>query len=64
VLHDLIVDPDVRQRPAYMLNLALIAHCPQTGNIGGLAYADRRAIGSRLLRVHHGDGHARLSGGR
>lgn len=45
-----------------MLNLALIAHCPRTGNIGGLAYADRRAIGSRLLRVHHGEGVAACLG--
>ncbi len=45
-----------------MLNLALIAHCPKTGNIGGLAYADRRAIGSRLLRVHHGEGVAACLG--
>ena len=35
-----------------MLNLALIAHCRKTGNIGALAFADRRAVGSRLVRVH------------
>lgn len=45
-----------------MLNLALIAHCPRTGNIGGLAYADRRAIGSRLMRVHHSEGVAACLG--
>lgn len=45
-----------------MLNLALIAHCPKTGNIGGLAYADRRAIGSRMLRVHHAEGVAACLG--
>lgn len=45
-----------------MLNLALLAHCPRTRNIGGLAYADRRAIGSRLLRVHPGQGVAACLG--
>lgn len=35
-----------------MLNLALIAHCEKTRNIGAMAYGDRRAIGSRLIRVH------------
>ena len=45
-----------------MLNLALIAHCPRTGNIGGLAYADRRAVGSRLMRVHHSEGVAACLG--
>ena len=39
-----------------LLNLALIAHCENTGNIGALAFADRRAVGSRLVRVHPGYG--------
>lgn len=35
-----------------MFNLAAVAHCEKTGNIGALAFGNRRAIGARLIRVY------------